>query len=331
MASTSFGNESNSSLIPDPRLLEVLKGRTEFVQNVLSQKPVTKGKYVDVYLVREGAGMMGLTDYQDSLEWAGINNNVWRTARVVGFLAQALKKAGISINVELAFNSMLVFKLGRRRWDESTWYPTVIPNSEALQKKGDTEISLEILKQAGVSEAIRNIVRFRNLSLARPAESMESWENKVCMYADFRAGQLVTSLQERFDDLSRRRRASQEQLDYLSAWAFNAEREIFEHLSFNPEDVTSENPAMPDWEASVRSAYLEDAQISAYARLTELHLCLEKRAIDHAEYNLMINKEFPLASWWGIAMRKCYEVDKGIPCQAKSSSCGIDGIIRQLQ
>jgi hypothetical protein len=314
-------------VVPDYKLLKLLGGTVIQFRNVLSEKPATKGQHVDLYIATKGSGMLGLVDYKDSFEWAGINNNVWRTARVATYLAQLLNEAGVPVDVQLVLDAMLVFKLGRRRWDESIWYPTVVPNAEALQKKGDTNISLELLEEAGVSDSIRKIVNFRKLGLEYPADLMDSWENKVCMYADFRTSQSVTSLQERFEDLSRRRRASQEELDYLSAWAFKAEQEIFSKLTILPKDITNDSPVMPYWEAILRYAYLEDAQVSAYSRLTHLYLLFWKRVLTEAEFTVILDKEFPSTSWWGIGMQRGYEEGNGIPIQAKTP---ITGLLRAI-
>lgn len=297
--------QGHSILVPNFDLLKLLHGTVVQFRNVLSEKPATKGQRVDLFLATEGAGMLGLADYRDSLEWAGINNNVWRTARVATYLAQLLSAAGVEVDIQLVFDAMLVFKLGRRRWDEATWYPSIITNAEDLQKKGDTAISLELLEKAGVPESMRQIVNFRNLSLGHPAEALgNTWESKICMYADFRTGQVVTTLQERFDDLSRRKRAPQEMLDYLSTWAFNAEEEIFSHLAITPDDITSDHPSMPYWEAILRQAYLQDAEESAYARLAQIQNSLWHGKLNQEAFDAILNKEFPLTSWWGQAMRR---------------------------
>src|SRR2546430_66004 len=88
-------------LIPDVLLLELLRGTLVKFQNVLSEKPATKGQQVTLSLATDGAGMLGLKDYKDSLEWGGINNNVWITTRVATYIAQLLLQVGVPIDVQL--------------------------------------------------------------------------------------------------------------------------------------------------------------------------------------------------------------------------------------
>ncbi|KXK09380.1 MAG: hypothetical protein UZ22_OP11002001062 [Microgenomates bacterium OLB23] len=66
---------------------------------------------------------------------------------------------------------------------------------------------------------------------------MNTWEKKLALYADFRVSQVVTSLDERFNDLQERGvtmgRLTQQWIDDTKKWAQSVEDEIFFKIKKN--------------------------------------------------------------------------------------------------
>lgn len=247
---------------PQGLILETLKGKVSEPVQTESEKPITKGQVVSVRLVQEGSGMIGLKDAQDNKEWAGIFNHFVTTARVATFLAEKLGRSGENVDPNIVLNTILVSHSGRRQWDEANWYPKVVENAQDKVKRGDTKLTLDIVKNANIQPEIVDVIEAHGIGGDYPFSRMDTWEKKLAMYSDFRVSQTISPLKTRFEDLSRRAvpagRITQEMLDQIENWAYGVEREIFskpllksDGTPLKPEDITNDYPTQPRWERHI--------------------------------------------------------------------------------
>jgi hypothetical protein len=305
--------QTNTNPFPDSKSLSALKGTVSEPITTISHKPATTGEEVQVRLVESGAGMVGLENREDNKEWSGIFNHIVKTARVATFLAEELKKTGVQVDPSLVLNTILVSHAGRRQWDESNWYPDVIENAGEKAKGGDQKLATQVLKKAGISEEIMDIVDAHGIGTIYPIEKMDTWEKKLSLYADFRTSQTIMSLRERFEDMAKRAvpsgRVTQEQLDAIEKWAFATEQDIFSRLSIRPEDILEDMPPQPRWEHYIRRLYINDAEGGIFERISELHDKIDKGEISETE----LNKEFPSSTWWGNYVKELYDTRNGEP------------------
>lgn len=316
-------SETKEPEIPRPssKTLEALEGKVSAPIKTTSHKPGNEDKEVTVRIVQEGAGMAGLKEREDNKEWSGIFNHLVKTARVATFLAQELRKKGENVNPDLILNTVLISHAGRRQWDEANWYPDAVESAQEKAAMGDQPLATPVLKQAGISKEIMDIVEAHAVGTQYPIERMDTWEKKLALYADFRVSQNLMSLRDRFDDFAKRAvpagRLSQDQLDAIEAWAFKTEGEIFSKLSIKPEDLTDGFPTQPRWEKYIRRLYVNDAEGGIFSRLSELYGTLNQYTVtdDGVDQAVIdrLNNEFPENTWWGKYVRELYEAREGKP------------------
>src|SRR5260221_1639195 len=195
--------EAHSPAYPHAVTLEALRGVVSAPIEVISNKPGSRGQVVKVPLVKEGSGMIGLKNAADNQEWAGIFNHILKTARVATYLGELLRKEGEVVDLDCVLNTILVSHAGRRQYDEATWYPSVVPDAAQKVEGGDTAIALGLLSHAHIPPLITEGVKAHG-GATYPVGQIDTWEKILTAYADFRVSQHVMSLQERFDDLTRR-------------------------------------------------------------------------------------------------------------------------------
>ncbi len=277
-----MGNKTYSPPRPHAVTLEALKGVVSEPIEIISNKPSSRGQVVKVSLVKEGSGMIGLKKAADNQEWAGIFNHILKTTRLATFLGELLHKKGEMIDTDCILNTILISHAGRRQYDEATWYPSVVPDAAQKVEVGDTAITLGLLSHAHIPPMIIEGVKAHGVGATYPVGQMDTWEKILPAYADFRVSQRVMSLQERFNDLTRRGvaagRFTQNHLKVLKEWAFQVERRIFSKLQMRPEHITDNNPSAPRWERYLRRLYINDAERDIFANISQLYQVLDEEA-----------------------------------------------------
>lgn len=313
-----FMKETGEQIItgPENRILTVLKGQISEPTTTISYKPATSGQEVTVRLVQEGSGMAGLEAWEDNKEWGGLFNHIFKTDRVATFLGQELQRQGEDVDPRLILNPITVSHSGRRLYDEATWYPDVVADAAVKVVEKDQRITEELLAGANLPKSVIEVVRAHGFVLFYPIDTVDSWEKKVSLYADFRVSQNVMSLGARFEDYQRAvaaGRVTQEQYDQQRVYIEQVEQEIFSILPFKPEDITEEYPPQPRWECYIRRLYINDAEQGIFSRLSELQKENAAGSIDAAQ----LEKEFPPDTWWGSYAHELYSVRNGQPFQPR--------------
>lgn len=230
---------------PSSRVIEALKGRVSEAKKVISHKHGSRGKKVEVRLVEEGAGMVGLKDREDNKEWAGIFNHIVKTAGASLKLGRLLQLQGLDVDPRLLLNTVMVSHSGRRQYDEAQWYPQDVKDASEKRQKGDVIIGLDLLKDKNLPDELMEMVSVHGLGKDYPFERVDSWNKKIPMYLDFRISQNAMSMEQRFVGLQRgvvNGRYTQEYLDSLHRWAAQTEKELFEALAILSYDSAKNNP-----------------------------------------------------------------------------------------
>jgi hypothetical protein len=328
----------NKEIRPQGDIMRVLKGKTEKVVPAEIKKPDTNVSD-DISLVREGSGMVGLKEIHENKEWSGIFNHVIKTARVATYLAERLKGLGVDVDPKQVLNSILVSHSGRRQWDEARWYPKDATHAQEKVKKGDTELSLELLREAGVSPVIIDNVAAHGTR--NPEVDLDTWEKKLALYADFRIAQNVMPLAERFKGLQRAvddGRVTPEELNRLKEWSQKAERDIFDKfvdkkngVLLESTDLNDEFPKQPAWEKYIRRLYIQDAEQGIYDKLADFEQRILSASSDQEVEEIVqqISKQFPENTWWGKYIRDLY-VSQGEKPNLQSDQSGNIGTDRAI-
>lgn len=186
-------------VFPSSWALKNLEGKIKKHQGVLSYRGRPNDiRPVDVSLVVEGSGMVGLKDSADNKEWAGIFNHVMRMTGFSVYIATELVRKGIKINRELLINGGLNSHTQRRAWDEANWYPGVNPQRIDPQVITNEHMGVIYLRGKGVSKEVVSLVE----ALDRTSESdvRNTWEYRIAAYADHRTSQKIESLKKRMGD-----------------------------------------------------------------------------------------------------------------------------------
>lgn len=323
---------------PQGDILEVLKGKTERVVPQEIKKPDVSLSD-EISLVREGSGMIGLREVHENKEWSGIFNHVVKTARVATYLAERLKSLGVEVDPKETLNSILVSHSGRRQWDEARWYPQDSFDAENKVKKGDTALSLDLLKDSGVSSII--IENVAGHGTRNPDVELNTWEKKLALYADFRTSQDVMPLDERFKGLQRAvddGRLTQSELNTLKNWAHNVEVDIFQKfvdekngVLLEADDLNNDFPKQPAWEKYIRRLYIQDAEKGIYDKLDDFERRIMQAASDEEVDKIAqeVSKQFPENTWWGKYVRDLY-VQQGEKPNLQSDQSGKIGMDRAI-
>ena len=227
-------------------ILEALKGKVSEPLEVVSNKPGFAEQTVRVRLVEEGSGMVGLSDWRDNREWAGIFNHINKVAGGARTLLNLLKLNGHNVDPILGEHTVLVSHNARRQTDEATWYPDEVSDAERKRKLGDTPLSVEHLQNLGFEDELIESVRAHSIGTEIfPFEKATNWNLKLPIFLDYRISQNAMSLEERFRDLQRgvvAGRYTQEYLDSLQEWAKRTQDELFDALRIESYEKLTENP-----------------------------------------------------------------------------------------
>lgn len=216
---------------PSSYVLEVLR-EGKFTEPISLRKP--SGQEVTTRLVREGVGMIGFTDRGENREWAGIFNHYIMTAGASLKFGRLLELNGQIVDLRLMIDTVTASHLGRRLYDEATWYPQEVSNAEEKQKMGDTHIGLAILKQKGCPLELLETISVHGLGTIFPFGETKTWNQILPLYLDYRISQNTTSLAQRFIDLEAGvaiGRFSREWLDMAYQWAIDKEKMLFTALT----------------------------------------------------------------------------------------------------
>lgn len=270
-----MGNKTCPPPRPHANILKALKGSVSRPIETVSNKPDSNGWVVEVSLVREGSGLIGLENAADNQEWAGIFNHILKTARVATFLGEQLCEKEEPVDPDYILNTILVSHAGRRQYDEATWYPSVVTDAAQKVNAGDTAITLDLLSYVHIPPKIIEGVKAHGIGTSYPISQMDTWEKILAAYADFRVAQHVMPLQERFDDLERRGvvagRFTQDYLNILKEWAFGVEGKIFSKLQMEPGYISDRYPSAPWWERYLRRLYINDAEKNIFMNISRFY------------------------------------------------------------
>lgn len=133
------------------------------------------------------------------------------------------------------------------------WYGETLEYWEKIQKEyiekygtDDYESNMAIISEIGVDKKVYDIadaVGFHNWCLIN---TDGGWEHKIASYADSRVSPFgVLSLNDRLFESSRRYKnvehPANEMINELYDCVRDFENQIFEHLEFNPSDITNES------------------------------------------------------------------------------------------
>jgi len=239
--------EANIEVVtgPNSRIIEALKGRVSEPKEVISHKPGSQGEKVNVRIVEEGAGMVGLTDREDNKEWSGIFNHYVKTAGASLQLGKLLKLNGQEVDLQLLLNTVMLSHSGRRQYDEATWYPDKVDHAEEKREMGDTQIGLSNLKNKNLPPELLEMISVHGLGTIFPFEATKTWNQKLPIYLDFRIAQNAMPMEQRFIDLQRgvvTGRYTQDFLDKTHEWAITTESELFDALHIPSYDYLKNNP-----------------------------------------------------------------------------------------
>ena len=232
---------------PKAQILEALKGKISEPVRTVSNKPGFVGQEVEVRLVKEGPGMVGLGDWQDNKEWSGILNHFVKTAGAAVKIGKLLELNREQVDVQLLLDTVLLSHSGRRQFDEAQWYPEIVESAQGKAKTPDSFLTIPILRKAGVNERIIEMVSVHTLGAENGYryEDMDDWNKKLPMYLDFRIAQEAMPLEKRFADLQRAvaaGRITREALDRLHEWAMRTEQELFDALWIEDYDWLVDHP-----------------------------------------------------------------------------------------
>jgi hypothetical protein len=193
--------------LPRPRAcsIENLKGKIVSQVDVVSYKNRSDIQRVDVSVVEEGSGMMGLINAQDNKEWAGIFNHTLKTTRLAVMIAEAAKEKGIVVDAQLIMDAHLNSHTQRRSWDEAHWYPGLNPRLIDPAKVTAEVMGVQYLREKNAPEKVIEIVEALahgsgTFGERTPSVAELTWEARIATYADHRTDQAIRALGERMGD-----------------------------------------------------------------------------------------------------------------------------------
>ncbi len=104
--------------------------------------------------------------------------------------------------------------------------------------------TLAIAREISISERVCELIDAIGFHLAKQNWQSEDFSRKVCAYADMRVAPFgVTSLQERLDDGRKRYTAKGDKQTFsyvMGAFLKKIERQLFEKMDIQPEEITEE-------------------------------------------------------------------------------------------
>lgn len=187
---------------PKSEVLEALKGQISEPLTTISNKPGKVGEEVSVRVVKEGPGMVGLCDFYDNREWAGILNHVLLSARYATYFSKKLCEAGFESNPRRVLNGMLVSRPGRRQWDEAGWYPEIVENAQEKRNISNETLGMQLIKDKVPQDVFELVVALgHNVEgFAVDPSVYDSWDFKIAIYVDHRTAQKYEPLNIRMGE-----------------------------------------------------------------------------------------------------------------------------------
>lgn len=159
--------------------------------------------------------------------------------KVAVLLAKALKEKGEDVNVDLVYASAILHDLLRcvdfENDDNVSEEEVKVYRPFREKYKGmhhGIAVKLELTEYPEVGEVISKHGSWNILE-----GKVNTWEEKIVFYADKRVlHDTIVSVNERYEDSKIRHTRSKNQ-DKTKAAVLELEKEIFEKLDFNPEDI----------------------------------------------------------------------------------------------
>jgi hypothetical protein len=235
-------SKENSALAhPSSATLEIMRD-ARFTKQQTSY--ITNGQE-GTRLVIDGSGMIGLENMAENKEWAGLFNHCVKIAGASLKLGRLLQYNGHEIDLQLLLDTVMLSHNGRRQYEEARRYPNDVPRAEEKVAMGDTRIGLSNLKWRNVQPELVDMVAVHGVDKFYPFEAIRTWNQKLPLYLDYRIGQNVVSLDQRFASFQEHvasGRTPQETLDKAYTWAITTEKELFAALHIDSYDALVRNP-----------------------------------------------------------------------------------------
>lgn len=193
---------SLKELLPNPEIIDVLRGIISEPIQTISHKPGFEGEVVTVRLALEGPGMHGLTDYLDNQIWWGISRmHQGRSGALAIFYGLVMQSAGHKVNIDTILNGMNVSHAGRRAWEEACDYPEVAPEAAAKRVISNETLGLRFI-QYKVPPEVFLLVASLAYSEEFPIEKevYDSLEHRLSDLADHQTAHNFAPLHVRMGD-----------------------------------------------------------------------------------------------------------------------------------
>lgn len=181
-----FAMTAVREFMPDPRVMDVLRGKISEPVQTISHKPGEEGQLVTVRIALEGPGMYGLTDWEDNQKWSGINDHTFQSTRNVLYLGEGMNRAGHSVNLWVMGNGMPRSHPGRRQWEEARDYPEVVPNAAEKAAMFNEVLGVRLIAGKVPEEVLELVASLAFMDeYVRPG-FYQSLEHRLSILADHR-------------------------------------------------------------------------------------------------------------------------------------------------
>lgn len=255
-------------------------------------------------IVVDGSGFLGLQDYYDNRDWAGINKHVRMTARVATYLAEKMQDAGYAVEPGLVLQAHLVSHPARRRWDEAGMYPNLVPYASIIREIPNEVLGTLYLIDQRMPKDIVKIVAALVHGYKGNKEIYDTWEYKLASYADHRITQNVHPLNKRMADF------------FINDFTDSGQRtnEMKTQLYAIFEDIVQRgrsNTTTLHEAANIVTPYQTKSSERGLIVKDFMHLVLEDAATEAELINIGINPEDltdnnPPPAWWERYLERLY-------------------------
>ncbi|RJQ38218.1 hypothetical protein C4559_01970 [Candidatus Microgenomates bacterium] len=195
--------QKSLEISPDGSVIDTLYGVISDPIETISYKPGPDfGKLVNVRIVKDGVGLLGLTDWKDNKEWSGIVNHVLLSTRYDLYFSQKMAEKGCPVNLKRAANGMISSHDGRRVWDEANWYKGAVENGEVKRNISNETLGMQLVLGKIPQDAFELVVALgHNVEGFKVDPKIyDSWDYKIAIYVDHRTTQQYESLNTRMGD-----------------------------------------------------------------------------------------------------------------------------------
>lgn len=213
--------------LPSCRSIKLLGGEISELQEVMTDQGAKM-----VHLIKKGGGLIQV---EDKKEWAGVLNHTLLVYRVATYLARLLIQRGENIDLNIISDIALDHDVAKRQEDEHRFY-------NLGKCKGHAELGANMMRKANFSESA---IRAVEVHFLPTPEELDTWENKILFYADFRASAKIIPLKERLERFHNKYVDSglmTEEYYQRAEYAYEIEKEIFAILDIQPDDLNQLPP-----------------------------------------------------------------------------------------